>query len=89
MQIIVCGWSSADSEDTKMSPSNNKKKKNSSERARVSKVIQKSNTLNTLHLFLPTGLAADHLAALRVEGLNCSLAGFTDTADIQQMQLTE
>lgn len=88
MQIIVCGWSSADSEDTKMSPSKKKKKK-SSERARVSKVIQKSNTLNTLHLFLPTGLAADHLAALRVQGLNCSLAGFTDTADIQQIQLTE
>lgn len=86
MQIIVCGWSSADSEDTKMSPSNNKK---SSERARVSKVIQKSNTLNTLHLFLPTDLAADHLAALRVQGLNCSLAGFTDTADIQQIQITE
>lgn len=85
MQIIVCGWSSADSEDTKMSPS----QKKSSERARVSKVIQKSNTLNTLHLFLPTGLAADHLAALRVQGLNCSLAGFTDTADIQQIQLTE
>lgn len=85
MQIIVCGWSSADSEDTKMSPSQIK----SSERARVSKVIQKSNTLNTLHLFLPTGLAADHLAALRVQGLNCSLAGFTDTADIQQIQLTE
>lgn len=69
-----------------MSLDHRKKKEN--EGARVPKVIQKSTPLNSLHLFLPTGLAADHLAAFRLQGQSCGFAGFTGYHKYLTAQLT-